>query len=490
MKFINPLLLCWPLLCYSIASESANKTEPAKPEPNKWQWHYQIADQAMQTAVAKSHAPWLPIKQILEQSITHAQQSQKPIKTTVKLPSWNELEQSIGALPPLQILTQVSPQGQGISQLHMDAIQHSFTEKEIKGVLTFKGLQGEIEYVQQLQQPKIDLLLAGLEIKTDQAAQLSLDAVKLKLSLDAAQNWKSLQFQLPAMRLLDKKEALSLKNLTVQGENQTTPTGLILSNNQMNLERLAVKSTEGDGQIEGIAMQMRSQLADNLVNYVFDIAVKRLSLPPSVSDINQFSYQSQFLLHKIDGEALKAIQQNWRELEKQYQLGMPEELLSISFMGKLVEVLPKILAHSPEFHWKTLKIHSNQGDLVGEFKLKIDGNQPLDFENPVLLLSALTAHGQFFMDDTLLKSLVKTQMQHNLAAAPQKFSPAELDKLIDAEIGHYIAANQLVKAGKRYQTTLAFQDNVLTVNGQPVALPPSIALEQQSLTVKNPKKTP
>ena len=113
---------------------------------------------------------------------------------------------------------------------------------------------------------------------------------------------------------------------------------------------------------------------------------------------------------RLNGAALLEIQNKTRELRQQ-QGSMSPEMMQMAIVGKLMEVLPKITANSPEIALSQLTVRTQDGSLEGNMRIAIDGKKPFSFSKVDEIVAALTADANFTITKTLINKLMEIQAQ-------------------------------------------------------------------------------
>ena len=488
-----PLLLLLSVPSLPLQAEPS-KTTPAETAVVETvpEWHYSIDGKKANSQAITEQAPFKPLLTILKNSIKVATTKKKMVSTVVKLPTNAFVSDAVGALPDINIVTQVDDKGQGQSKIAIPAMQKKIKDEDVNGVIDFKGLKADVVYQGALKQAvaKVDLPYLLMQVNDSETnSELLIKEFKLAFSLDDNDKMINTDFSLPTFNFKDDETSFKLEKLSIKSDAKEVKPNLSLANSHMKMAKLAVGTMNNYITIEGMELLSQYHFANNLVSNALSLSMDKIQLPSIISqNTHNLKYQSKLFFHKLDADVLIKLQETINSMQKQYEMGLPPQLIGMSFFGTLVEIGPQLLKKSPEIELKDLKIQSDEGNMTGKMHIKFDGSQALDFNNPLSLLMSVGMSGQFNVDESLFKTVIKSQVQNNVANATKKFSEKEINRLVDSEIQHLVADKQWLKIGNQYRMSLRFADAELYINGQAIELPPSFDLKQENLGVEAPAK--
>lgn len=271
-----------------------------------------------------------------------------------------------------------------------------------------------------------------------------------------------LEFNLPQLKKSNPLYQVEVQNLAFHLNTDTNnPLGLALSNVSFKIghfkvdtKLLGLKTT-----LENLDFILKGEIQDDVVNYTWQTKLEKLLIPEvNPGKALDLSYESQVDLQRVDATALLALQTVVRELSKQFQEGaLSEEELDSSLEQKAKELLPQLLAKSPEVTVSELKLTSPDGQFQGSATLSIDGEQPISLENEdefqKSLIEALTVQAHFSLSKDLLVAGLKLGEDN--------------DNAVEEKIQALLAEKILVEGeDDTYQSVISLEDGKLTINGE------------------------
>ncbi|MCP4697693.1 MAG: YdgA family protein [Gammaproteobacteria bacterium] len=498
MNIVAKLTTALPLAVFLTASSPVWAAAPpsagaqAAPASGQTALKYQLNDGP--AATAKGTDPFSPLLEIIKKSIALGKQKPgTPVQAKVELPAPEEMTEALGELPSLLINTVISSNGVGRSDLSIEEFRREETKEGKKGLIHWRGLTGQVDFTGDLQKPSIRLNTPGLYMKQDGEVEISLNTVTLAAVLDEFSQPEKLNFNLPELKVkaLAEDGGLDIRNVKFNLNAREAKPGLKLGNVVFQIDRLAFQDKGLETELQGLAINADSNLAEDRINNAVEIKLGNLSIPAALTPTGkreQVSYVSNLELRGLDANIIAEIQQTLRDLQAS---GASEEMIAMSLLGKFMETGPGLLKKSPELALTNLNIKTGKGELNGSLAIRVDGgkfsgNAPVQWNNPVFIKSALSANAEFTVSKALLAAGFDNEIRTSLAqrrqkpktadGKPAKPAPQPTDKqiaeIVESQIQGLIAQNLLAPSGPdAYKLVANFKDSKLILNGKEMPLP-------------------
>jgi uncharacterized protein YdgA (DUF945 family) len=396
------------------------------------------------------------------------QQQGKPLQvnTNIKMLVSDKVAKNLGELPALTIKTTVDSQGKGQSELSIPELR--LVNKE--GSLNWQGLTGQLLFPEKFDTLSVALKATALTFEEAGKSSLSISPITLNGVLDADLLPTQADVSLPALKMVERKDEVDVKDVTLNFKVDQTNTGLQLGSASFKIGQIGVM-VEGASKVmlEGLELVSDTKEQDSLVTATVHSRINQLAVNEVVPGENlEMSYTGDLEFRRIDAQAALELQKTKRDMLKQVQAGtISEEMLGIVIVGKLMEMAPKLLAKSPEIALSQLSLKTKEGELHGEVTVSVDGKKvtALDFNH---LLTGAQAQADFDISKALLEKIFATaqagKRKHQKPKSGEKTPAQQIQSLVDQKI--------LVAAGEgNYKLSATFQDGKLTLNGQERPVP-------------------
>jgi hypothetical protein len=432
---------------------------------------YRIGDSAPQILNNLSKAPLSAWLNILQQSATAAKQQQSEVISELNLrSSGGDLHALLQEFPALRLHTSYTDADKGQTLIKQAPFSYRMNEKNDSGTLEWQGIDGVLNFSADLVAAALNLNMPGLSLHIDSntgdKVALNFSQLLAALSLDADNEPQHARVQLEKFMLLADDGTLKLEKLAAEMNIQEHIPALKLADTQLNIGHFSFT----DQQITELAaddVQFSTKATFNqpgqYFSYDFNIIAERLHLPRTLSESDNINYRSSLVLNKIDAAAVAQIQKTLRLLRQQK---MPPEMIGISIMGKFLEVLPVLLAQSPQLELREFKLYTDKGTLEASASLSIDGSKPLDFNDSAAITQVLQGHANLRASRNVIVDILaaqfKSQSDSNDTEEQHAFVTHELERL-EKE-------GMLVADGEHYTLNALFKQGILLINGKEHAL--------------------
>ena len=414
--------------------------------------------------------------------IAQLDKGNKPLSmiSTVHTLLSDEAKQALGSLPDVTVTTKVSSDGKGTGTLDMPAFQRDIPLKKTQqGKIDWKGITGKMDFVNKFESPKIDLVIGGATISEGGELPLFfMDKTTYTGSFDADLMPLAAEFNMPSLSFGDKVNRVEVQSMSARGKTRKAKNGLDLGEGTFNIALFKVNDAKKDMAITMNDIKLgviTDEKADNNITVALQSQIgKLLTNAITPNEVTNFSYNSVLEFRRLNGAALLELQNKTRELRQQ-QGSMGPEMIQMAIVGKLMEVLPKLVANSPEIALSQLMVRTQDGSLEGNLRISLDGKKPFSFNKVDEMVAALTADANFTVTKTFINKLMESQAQKSLGRADAKKPAEELNAQAKAatqqQLKSLVDQKYLVDAGDSYKFSLVFDGSKLLINNKDVPLP-------------------
>ncbi|MEN9847344.1 MAG: hypothetical protein RL368_84 [Pseudomonadota bacterium] len=415
--------------------------------------------------------------------IAQLEKGNKPLSiiSTVHTLLSDEAMQTLGTLPDIILTTKVASDGKGSGTLDMPAFQREVPLKKQQGKIDWKGITGKMEFVNKFESPKIDLVIGGATLSEGGELPLFfMDKTTYTGSFDADLMPLTAEFNMPNLSFGDKVNRIEVQNVAARGKTRKAKNGLDLAEGTFNIALFKVNDAKKDMAITMNDMKfgvITDEKADNNITVALQSQIgKLLTNVITPNEVTNFSYNSVLEFRRLNGAALLELQNKGRELRQQ-QGAMSPDMIQMAIAGKLMEVLPKLIANSPEIALSQLMVRTQDGSLEGNLRVSLDGKKPFSFNKVDEMLAALTADANFTITKTLINKLLESQAQKSLgrvekdAKKPAEDVSAQAKVATQQQLKSLVDQKYLVDAGDSYKFSLVFDGSKLLINNKDIPLP-------------------
>jgi uncharacterized protein YdgA (DUF945 family) len=367
------------------------------------------------------------------------------IKTEVRgqLNNRSELADMLKLLPPLEIDTVFSLQGDGTSNISMQSF--SYRHENLKEFLTWKGLSGNSSFVPKGNKLRMDLNFPGLEI-IDEDFSSSFSNAEIALNLQDANN-----------KINGQLDSISFKTKNVEIHNFS------LGSDEIQLLSL-----------NGLESSWSSVVKDGLIygsqKFGFDKLI--------VNESNKFGPGAfEFSVRNIASDAFHEINKSIDSLGGEV---ITPQQKGLRTLGRIMKYLPRLADDHAEFEITKLRLGTPDGEFMANAKVYIDGKGSQLKLNPFYAIEAINADAMVSVPKAMFELIIKEIAREELKEAMKQKGeeiPAEDQLSLLAES----ASNEKIKSllqlnifafnDNKYELKLAYSKGVLELNGQAIPIP-------------------
>lgn len=367
------------------------------------------------------------------------------IKTEVRgqLNNQSELGDMIRLLPPLEVDTVFSLQGDGTSKISMQSF--SYRHEKLKEFLTWEGLSGNSTFVPKGNKFRMDLNLPGLEV-VDEDLSASFSKAEIVLTLDHAE--KNINAQLDSMSLRTKD--IEIHNLSGGSEE---------------IRSLSMNDLESS---------WSSEVKDGLINGSQKIGFEKLT----VNDSNKFGPGAlEFSMRNINSDAINEINKSIDSLGGDL---IADQQMQLRTLGRIIKYLPQLADDHAEFEITRLSLHTPDGEFMAKAKVHIDGNSSQLKLNPFYAIEAVNADVMISVPRAMLEHIIKEitreEIKETIERKGREIPPDDQLSLLaesasNEKIKSLLRLNIFAFTDNRYQLKLVYSKGALELNGTSIPIP-------------------
>jgi len=279
----------------------------------------------------------------------------------------------------------------------------------------------------------------------------------------------------PSLEVRSGGEVLRLKAASIEFDNETTANGLLDGAFVLSLAELSVRSAGGPG--SDLLLRNGSFYGVNDEDLAFDTYEMRVgaAFDEAVIDGGRFGPGAiEVALRNLQASALRELGEQLEALAEQRQ--GPQEA-AFSPLSARLDVLPKLVASSPEIVLTRLDLASEEGDLAGTARIGIDGEKARGMPMPLFLPLAVEADASIFVPATMFHRLAEAFLM-SVSGNDGPIPPNQTRQDLKAQaalsrsetVSSLLDAGYLVRQDDGYRIRLRLRDGQLWRNGRPAGL--------------------
>ncbi|MCK5716756.1 MAG: DUF945 family protein, partial [Thiomargarita sp.] len=354
-----------------------------------------------------------------------------------------------------------------------------------------KGLKAHFTFLDQFDNLTADINFMGLLIK-DKYSNGEFGESTLKAQFNTAMIPTQMALHISQVTFAEKQNHFKLNNIDVKFNNAFSDKGMPIGN--FSFKMGVFEFIENDLQLsfDRFLMNASGAVQDSLVKYTWHTQLNNLIVPTpdSFRDTLSVNFSADMILQRLDEGALLAL----------HTTVLQNESVNIMvILGKFMEVLPKLLAQSPEIELSNVLLETSFGNVTASARISLDGKKVTSLEESVLR-SAVQGNVAVKISQKLLKQMLLIQTFDMMLAQndTDTLTETEMTQLkqqaetsVQQQIDMIVIMGFLEKTAEGdYQAVANFQENKLILNGKLIPLPGSnhgqtqIAPQKDSIEVK------
>jgi len=264
-------------------------------------------------------------------------------------------------------------------------------------------------------------------------------------------------------------------------DQQKSASGFAIGTVSLAIDKVSMDGIGGKNSIDGLNLTSKTQEAGGNLNSDFSLHFREASTGDSRQGPGQINVQ----IRKLDVASLVKFRNDMRELRKHK---IPAEQMSMTMLGKTLELLGQLAKKSPELEITKLTFKTADGEVSGKAKFVLDGSQLDVSGNTMLMLRALSGEGELSLPDSLVRMLASSDVKRDIEALKAsgklkkdeiaKLNPKRIEMITQQalqELPQYrdsvITRLKLVPDGPNYKIVGILKNGQVMVNNEPIQLP-------------------
>jgi hypothetical protein len=278
--------------------------------------------------------------------------------------------------------------------------------------------------------------------------------------------------EVPSLEARSGGEVLRLKDAFVEFDNATTSNGLLEGSFTLSLAELSVESADGPG--GAFFLRNWSLHETNDEDLAFDTYEVRLGtdFEEALIDGDRFGPGAiEVALRNLQASALRELGEQLEALAERRQGHQEAEFSPLN--GRL-DVLPKLVALSPEIVLTRFELASEGGDLAGTARIGIDGEKAQGMPMPLFLPLAVEANASIFVPAAMFHRLAEAYLR-SVSGNRGPIPPNQTRQDLKAQaalsrsqlVESLVDSGYVVREGGGYRIRLRLREGQLWLNGRP-----------------------
>lgn len=353
----------------------------------------------------------------------------------------SEFSEIIKKLPPANLLTRLSLDGGGITDITVPGIETEAGEQGEK--LKWEGLTGDVAFSPEFKDVDTALKSQGL----------MLTGKDMNLTVKEIAGDSRVKYVGPENKYPVGDINLTVGEVALQTKND----------NSGEYEKFAVTGIK----LTGTSSENQSNL-----NSTHSLGFRELVVGGGKYGPGGY----ELAIRNIDMASCMKVQD---VLKKNQNTAQTEEARE-KFMAELMKIVPDLIKKSPEIELTKLNLETSNGSLDGHLKISVDGsnqNNPELAANPLFLLAAIKANARVSVTKTLLETILtgykKEEILDDFKKADDEIPPdEEILGMAKEEAGDEIKGlkdqNIITESGDNYELKASYEMGQVTLNGQPL----------------------
>ncbi len=353
----------------------------------------------------------------------------------------SEYSEIIKKIPPASLLTRLSLDGGGITDITMPGVETGAGGDGEK--LKWEGLTGDVRFGPEFKDVDTGLKSPGLHI-TGKESDVTITGIEADSRI----------------------KYVGPENKYPVGDIKFTVGDVVVKSKEEN-------SGEYDNfSVTGIGLTGTSAESGGLIDSTHSLGFKELRAGGSTYGPGGY----ELAIRNIDMASWIQIQ----ELLKKNQNASQSEEERAVFMTELMKIVPGLIKKSPEIELTKLSIKTNEGSLDGRLKISVDGSNmdnPELASNPLFLVTAIKADAKLAVTKRLLETVIndykREEITEDFRKADDEIPPdEEIAGMAKEETGDEIKGLMdqgiITETDDNYELSASYEMGQITLNGQPL----------------------
>lgn len=353
----------------------------------------------------------------------------------------SEYSPLIKKLPPANLLTRLSLDGGGITDITVPGIETVEGDEGEK--LKWEGLTGDVKFSPGFKDVDTELKSPGLNI-----------------------GGKDSIFTISGVDLVSRIRYVGPENKYPVGDIDFKVAGVTVGSKKENSSEYQTFA------VTGIELKGNSTESEGTLDNTHSLSFRELEAGGGKYGPGGY----ELAIRNIDMESWIKIQ----ELLKKNQNAPQTEEQKQAFMTELMQIVPGLIKKSPEIEITRLNVVTSDGSIDGHLKISVDGtgmDDPQIASNPLFLITAIKASTRLSVTKSLLETIITDYKKEEIADDFRKADdevppPDEIAGMAKEEMGDEIKGlldqGVITESDSSYELKASYEMGQITLNGQPL----------------------
>jgi uncharacterized protein YdgA (DUF945 family) len=279
----------------------------------------------------------------------------------------------------------------------------------------------------------------------------------------------------PSLEVRSDAEVLRMKGAALEFDHETTSNGLLEGASVLSLEEFSVERPGAPGEDFRLRNWLLHAVGDE--DLAFDTYAMSMgaSFDELLVDGDRFGPGAvEVAVRNLGASALRELGEQLEALADRRQ-GLQEA--DFSPLNVNLDVLPKLVALSPEIVLTRFELASEEGELAGTARIGVDGEKAKGMPLPLLLPLAVEADASIFVPARMFHHLAEVYLM-SVSGNDGPIPPNQTRRDLEAQaallrsqlIDSILDAGYLVREGGGYRIRARLREGQLWLNGRPAGL--------------------
>ncbi len=282
-----------------------------------------------------------------------------------------------------------------------------------------------------------------------------------KSKFDASLGEVSGSYSAPYCQLIEKNRELHVKDIQCDFNSHPGIKGISVGSMALSIGSI---DAAGEGSppfnLKSFGMQAESGVSGQTINGALRLGFDKLN----ASGLGLGPFTVEFEARKLDADVLSRFERLAQELRKKDDGQAHDDKESLDLLVR--DILGDLLAKSPEFEIKQLKVRTDKGDMSGRAGLAFNGHGENSAVNIPALLGRIDASADLTVSEALFFLIAENALRDGSAPHPE----AEAKSRVSGLVNGLIAAKIIVREDGAFKSSATYRDGILTVNGHKLDL--------------------
>ncbi len=281
------------------------------------------------------------------------------------------------------------------------------------------------------------------------------DGFTAKSKFDASLGEASVSYSAPSLKVTEKSQTLLVKDIQCDFNSHPGINGISVGSMAFSIGGIdVVEEGSPPFNLSSFGMQAESGVSGQMINGALRLNFDKLS----AAGLGVGPFTLEFEARKLDADVLSRFQR----LVPKFRTGGAKGVMDVLVR----EILGDLLAKSPEFEIKQLKIRTDRGDMSGRASLAFAGHGENLAGNILALLGSIDASADLKVSEALFFMIAENALRENSAPHPEEAAKSRVSALVM----ELMAANIMLQEDGAFKSSATYRRGIITVNGRKLDL--------------------